>query len=191
MQKFLALGLGAVLVICIFIFVIRMSVVQGLNPSAYQATMVSDKEVAFTGNDDVHKEGRPYLLEAKIVSRSSLEMTVDVMYVVPRKNTQALSLSVVPNAGGFHNSDNTLRYGRHTQRIRIHYSPDSIFKRGIKTTELHFYIRNKIDDLHNSEEYVEKVYERKVEYEKFWRKPKPGPLSIKPVGFIVKGEDRL
>ncbi len=191
MPKFLALGLGAVLIICIFIFLIKTSVMQDLSPTAYRAEQVGYNEIAFTGNDRAHEERRPYLLEATVVSRAGQEMTVDVMYVVPVKTSQPYSLSVVPNAGGFYNNHNTLKYGRHIQRIRIHYSPDSIFKRGIKTTELHFYIRNKTDNIQESEEYVDKIYERKVEFVKFWRKPKPSPLTIRPAGFVLDGENKL
>ncbi len=192
MHKYIILVLGFLLVGAVGVFLIRSTATGSSDPSTYQVRMVSKEHAAFEGNRIVHEAGLPYIQEAVVAQQSGTRMAVDLIYVVPKKTSKLYTISVIPNAGGFTSSDNTLKpYGKHRMRVHMHFSPSSIFKRGIKSTELHFSIRERLRKPREDREIGPKIYERYVPYEKNWRKKKPNPLNVGPAGFIVNGKDKL
>ncbi len=192
MQKYAALILGFILVGAVGVYLIKSTATGSADPATYQARVVANDHFAFEGNRPVHEGGQPYITEAKVTSKSGTSMAIDLIYVVPQRSNKLYTISILPNAGGFKSSDNTLKgYGKHRVRVYIHFEPNSVFKRGIKTTELHFSIMERLYKPSKDRDVGPKIYERRVSYEKQWRKHKPGPMNIAPAGFIVNGKDKL
>jgi len=149
---------------------------------APEATVEFENRLRAVFTDDIESQDKnfPFVIEALIQEEGFDTVIIDVMYYVPENDDLIYVLSVRPERSDFKVDERTLKSGIEAERITVHFSPQSRFKRRVTTEYLTFYIEA------YGRENTNKSFIKKASFLKAWRKPRRTGLFLKRSEFKTK-----
>lgn len=179
MNQFLGSIMITVAVLFAFFFGIRYMAVKDRAP---EVTVEFENRQRAVFTQDIEKEDKnfPFVIEVLVQEEGFDTVIMDVMYYVPENDDLVYVLAVRPERSDFQIDERTLRPGLEAERITIHFSPKSKFKRRVNTEYLTFYI-----DAYGKEN-TNKNYIKKASFVKAWRKPRKMGLFLRRSEFSTK-----
>lgn len=179
MNQFLGSIIITIAVLSAFFFGIRHMAVKDRSPVA---TIEFEDRLRAVFTEDIEKQDKnyPFVIEALVQEEGVDTLIMDVMYYVPENDDLIYVLAVRPERSDFKIDERTLKPGLEAERITVHFSPISRFKRRVTTEYLTFYIEA------YGKENANKSYIKKASFLKAWRKPRRMGLFLRRSEFKTK-----
>ncbi|MGH1374880.1 MAG: hypothetical protein ACRBCK_00920 [Alphaproteobacteria bacterium] len=165
MSNFLASFLLTCLVLVGFVSGLRYCSLQDQNIDSFGVKMVNRQRAKIPVRQQDIDSGFPLATEVRLIYETDDKLVCEIDYYVRAEDTFRYGMSLSPNRANYYNEKNSLKRGRHTQKITIYFSPKSSMKRNDQTSSLSLQIHEKVDG-----NYMGVVYKRKIILDKVWKK---------------------